>query len=215
MQPVTAGAHICSSPGRCSQKRGGGEAREGQRRRKPRLTRSSWGPAGTLRGGRGPSAARLGLGARRLLGGCVSAPGAPAWVIDGPPGDRATGARDLPGGRVPGSEASGKACLTLLFDALSLPPPLSCKVVGLRSAGQGVDAGDQAARRGVRVWGSRGALRAPGAHKARASHPPTARSRPEGRRCRAPGAFPQAQGRVGMGPSRADWVHGEGPGGEG
>lgn len=57
MRPVTAGAHICSSPGRCSQKRGGGEAREGQRARKLRLTQGSSaaapgcaGPAGTLRG---------------------------------------------------------------------------------------------------------------------------------------------------------------------
>lgn len=65
MQPVTAGAHICSSPGRCSQKRGGGEAREGQRRRKPRLTRSSWGPAGTLRGEGGVRAPRAGEGWRR------------------------------------------------------------------------------------------------------------------------------------------------------
>lgn len=101
MRPVTAGAHICSSPGRCSQKRGGGEAREGQRARKLRLVQGSSaaapgcaGLAGTLRGEGQGRATFPGDSVLEPWGAGPKPPLAPSpagRVIDGPPqgpGDR-------------------------------------------------------------------------------------------------------------------------------
>lgn len=107
-------------------------------------------------------------------------------------------------GRVPGSEASGKAYFTSLWDALHVPPPLSYRVVVLRFAGQDIDAGDP------------GALPAPGAHKAPSAHPPTVRAAAlRAAVARALEPFPRRKDAWAWVRHGADWVHGEGPGGEG
>lgn len=123
MRPVTAGAHICSSPGRCSQKRGGGEAGEGQRARKLRLAQGS---SAAAPGCAGPAATlgAEGQGRATFPGGSVLEPAPAGRVIDGPPqgpGDRCL--RPPRAGARPGRVRPGeRPCRKAPLDAFSSPP---------------------------------------------------------------------------------------------
>lgn len=145
MQPVTAGAHICSPRADARRKGVGRPGKDGAAEAPP--------PPGSRvrRGhsmGRAVRAPRAGLalGARVSLATALQSPGR-RRVIDGPPGDR----RQVPAtsrvGRVPESEAWGRpaaAPFLSLLHCLSHRPSVS---------GSKPNAGDPAVRPGVGVWG--------------------------------------------------------------
>ena len=192
MRPVTAGAHICS-PRADAHRAGEGGASVVGSSAAPWLLGSR---GDTPRGGRVPAPrAGLGMGARRLRGDCVSEPGAPGLVIDGPPGDSATGARDLPGGARPLEPGLREGLPRVALRRPFSPSPLSYKGRGLRFPGPSTEAGDPAERPDVGVWGP--GSHPCGEHKGPDSHsqttPVVRAARPSSRRGPAPGSSFQPQ----------------------